>query len=132
MIEVPSFKVSVPIPSALLPRDILPPAGQPGSSKATITLKFKSDGVELRAEVKAKSYRDVLTKVDTSPHGAYVVLQGKLKGREIVEAGFSVQPIVPKDTIPVSSAQPPAMSVTPSSGYLATPEDNVRTRSLHF
>ena len=70
MIEVPSFKVSVPIPSTLLPRDILPPAGQPGSSKATITLKFKSDGVELRAEVKAKSYRDVLTKVDTSPHGA--------------------------------------------------------------
>ena len=40
MIEVASFKVSVPIPGNLLPRNILPPAGMPGFSKATITLKL--------------------------------------------------------------------------------------------
>ena len=130
MIEVPSFKVSVPIPSNLLPRDILPPAGQPGSSKATITLKVKSDGLELKAEVKAKSYRDVLAKVDSSPHGAYVVLQGKLKGKEIAEAGFAVQPIVPKE--PAQDPPTPA-PMPPSHGYLATPDDSSsRMRSLHF
>lgn len=139
MIEVPSFKVSVPIPSGLLPRNILPPAGQPGSSKATITLKLKSEGLELKAEVKAKSYRDALAKVDSSPHGAYVVLQGKLKGRDIVEAGFTVQPIVPKELCtslsnPSSPSQAPAPSVKDlSRGYLATPEENSsRMRSLHF
>ena len=133
MIEVASFKVSVPIPGNLLPRNILPPAGMPGFSKATITLKLKCDGQELKAEVKAKSYKDVLAKVDSSPHGAYVVLQGKLKGRnEIVEAGFNVQPIVPKEPAPVSS-QPPASSVADASrGYLATPEGSSRMRSLHF
>lgn len=128
MIEVPSFKVSVPIHGSLLPRDILPPAGMPGFSKATVTLKLKSDGQELRAEVKAKSYRDVLAKVDSSPHGAYVVLQGKLKGRnEIVEAGFNVQPIVPKE--PSS----PSLVSEISRGYLATPEEkSSRMRSIHF
>lgn len=129
VIEVPSFKVNVPIPTALLPRDILPPVGQPGSSKATVVLKFASGGLELRAEVKAKSYRDVLAKVDSSPHGAYVVLQGKLKGRsEILEAGFSVQPIIPKE--PAGPA--PCLVSEVSRGYLATPEGTARMRSLHF
>jgi len=141
MIEVPSFKISVPIPSSLLPRDILPPVGQPGSSKATVTLKLKSDGLELKAEVKAKSYRDVLAKVDASPHGAYVVLLGKLKGRDIVEAGFTVQPIVPKELCtslsnpqaPLPSAAAPSAIKDPSRGYLATPEESsTRMRSLHF
>ena len=141
MIEVPSFKISVPIPGSLLPRDILPPVGQPGSSKATVTLKLKSDGLELKAEVKAKSYRDALAKVDSSPHGAYVVLQGKLKGRDIVEAGFTIQPIVPKELCtslsnpqaPLPSAAAPSAIKDPSRGYLATPEESsTRMRSLHF
>ena len=136
MIEVPSFKVSVPIPTGLLPRDILPPVGQPGSSKATVALKFISGGLELRAEVKAKSYRDVLVKVDSSPHGAYVVLQGKLKGQsEIIEAGFSVQPIVPKESVasegpPVAPAAVPQVSGEPVVKPKHKPY--VRLRSLHL
>lgn len=123
MIEVPSIKVSVPIHSDRLPRDVLPPAGAPGSAKAMVTLKLKSDGLELRAVVKAKSYRDVLTKIDTSPHGAFVVLQGKLKGKnEIVEAGFTVQPIVPKES---ASATPPAPK--PSAPIAPTPGWSVPT-----
>jgi len=48
--------------------------------------------------IRAKSYRDVLNKIDSSTHGAFAVLQGKLAGaREILEAGFTVQPIVPKE-----------------------------------
>lgn len=139
MIEVPSFKVSVPIPSGLLPRDILPPLGQPGSSKATVALKFISGGMELRAEVKAKSYRDVLVKVDSSPHGAYVVLQGKLKdGQDIIEAGFSVQPIVPKEPV-APNALPhvkPSPALQASGGPVAKskpkPKPHVELRSLHF
>jgi|JI10StandDraft_1071094.scaffolds.fasta_scaffold483870_2 hypothetical protein len=135
MIEVPSFKVSVPIPSDLLPRDILPPVGQPGSAKATITLKLKADGFVLQAVVKAKSYRETLAKVDSSPHGAYVVLQGKLKGKtEIVEAGFNVQPIVPKDSAPpvCQPPAPPSLVAELSRGYLAIPEESSKMRSLHF
>ena len=46
----------------------------------------------------AKGYRDVLNKVDASPHGAFAVLQGKLgPGGVILEAGFTVQAIVPKE-----------------------------------
>ena len=133
MIEVPSFKISVPILGDRLPRDILPPVGQPGSSKATVTLKLKSDALELKAEVKVKSYRDALAKVDASPNGAYAVLSGKLKGKEIVEAGFAVQPIVPKEQVQVTPAQAPAPSIAQiSGGYLATPEGSSQMRSLHF
>jgi len=128
VIEVPSFKVNVPIPTALLPRDILPPVGQPGSSKATVVLKFASGGLELRAEVKAKSYRDVLAKVDSSTHGAYVVLQGKLKGKtDIIEAGFSVQPIVPKEPV-----APSAPSPSPVANPQSKPRPYVPLRSIHF
>lgn len=134
VIEVPSIKVNVPIPSALLPRNILPPVGQPGSSKATVVLKLSSGGLELRAEVKAKSYRDVLAKVDSSPHGAYVVLQGKLKGQtDIIEAGFSVQPIVPKDSASAPSAVPPKPpSPVAEVGPKPKPRPYVPLRSIHY
>ena len=134
MIEVPSFKVSVPIQGHLLPRDILPPLGQPGSSKASVTLVLGCEGLKFRAQIKAKSYRDVLAKVDASPHGAYAVLQGKLKHGEIVEAGFTVQPIVPKETaqdspIPVQTApSPPPSTLRNVDGRQVL----VPTRSLHF
>lgn len=101
MIEVPSIKISVPIHGTLLPRDILPPEGSPGSAKASVTLQIKAGELELSAIIRAKSYRDVLNKIDSSAHGAFAVLQGKLAGaREILEAGFTVQPIVPKEIPP--------------------------------
>jgi len=62
----------------------LPPEGAPGSAKAT---------------VKAKSYRDVLSKVDASPHGAFAILQGKLvSGGVLIDAGLTVQLVVPKES----------------------------------
>lgn len=98
MIEVNSIKVSMPIEGHKLPRDILPPEGAPGSAKALISLRLKAGEMELTASVKAKGYRDVLNKVDASPHGAFAVLQGKLTpGGVIIDAGFTVQPIVPKE-----------------------------------
>ena len=141
MIEVSSLKVTVPIQGDLLPRDILPPLGQPGSSKATVTLKIKCDGLSLSVQLKAKSYRDVLAKVDASPHGAFAVLQGKLKRDEILEAGFTVQPIVPKDSEPGTLPQSPPVATQKPSVPPATPLERidvkgrrvmVRTRSLHF
>lgn len=97
-IEVPSIKVSVPIEGSKLPREILPPEGAPGSAKAMVSLQIKAGGIELTASLKAKSYRDALSKVDASPHGAFAVLQGKLiNGGVLIEAGFAVQPIVPKE-----------------------------------
>lgn len=98
MIEVNSIKVSMPIEGHKLPRDILPPEGAPGSAKAVVCLCIKAGEMEFAASVKAKAYRDVLKKVDESPHGAFAVLQGKLSpGGVISEAGFTVQAIVPKE-----------------------------------
>ena len=141
MIEVPSLKVTVPIQGHLLPRDILPPLGQPGAAKALVTIKLKCDGVNLSVQLKAKSYRDVLAKVDASPHGAYAVLQGKLKRGEIVEAGFTVQPIVPKESVPGTTPQtPPVATQTPTAPtvtstarkYARGRQVLVPTRSLHL
>lgn len=88
----------MPIEGHKLPRDILPPEGAPGSAKAILTLQLKAGGIELTATVKAKGYRDVLNKVDASPHGAFAVLQGKLgPGGVVLDAGFTVQAIVPKE-----------------------------------
>lgn len=103
MIEINSIKVSMPIEGHKLPRDILPPEGAPGSAKAMINLQLKAGEMELTATVKAKGYRDVLNKVDASPHGAFAVLQGKLgPGGVILEAGFTVQAIVPKEKPPAT------------------------------
>lgn len=133
MIEVSSFKISVPIPSDILPRDILPPVGQPGSSRATVTLKLKSGEMELQAVVKAKSYRDVLAKVDASPHGAYVVLQGKLKdGQDIIEAGFAVQPIVPKESGAAKGLPSAPPSPAPQASAPPKRKTYVPLRSLHL
>jgi hypothetical protein len=97
-IEVNNIKVSVAIDGSKLPRDILPPEGAPGSSKAMVSLQVRAGEIELTASLKAKSYRDVLSKVDASPHGAFAVLQGKLcSGGVVADAGFAVQPMVPKE-----------------------------------
>lgn len=98
LIEVNSIKVSIPIEGHKLPRDILPLEGAPGSAKAVIRLCLKVGEMEFSASVKAKAYRDVLKKVDDSPHGAFAVLQGKLSpGGVISDAGFTVQAVVPKE-----------------------------------
>ena len=100
-IEVQKIKVTIAIDGGALPRDILPAEGAPGSAKAMVTLQVKSGSYDLQASLKAKSYRDVLAKVDASPHGAFAVLQGNLgENGEIQGAGFTVQPIVPKEPPP--------------------------------
>lgn len=97
-IEVQKIKLSIAIDGGALPRDILPPEGAPGSAKALVTLEIQSGSYALKATMKAKSYRDVLAKVDAAPHGAFAVLQGQLaEGGEIQAAGFTVQPIVLKE-----------------------------------
>jgi hypothetical protein len=100
VIVVNSIKLTVPIAGDVLPRDVLPAEGAPGSAKATVELRIKGnpfpggDGGELVAVLKAKTYREVLKKVDASPHGAWAVLQGKLGvGGVVHQAGFVVQPM---------------------------------------
>lgn len=101
MIEVSNIKVTIPLLGSALPRNILPPEGSPGSAKALVTVQVKSNNLHLNVVLKAKAYRDALAKVDASPHGAYVVVQGKLgPNSTITEAGITaVQPIVPKEEL---------------------------------
>ena len=68
-VDVPSIKVTVTIEGSKLPRDILPPEGTPGSAKGLVSLQVKAGEVELSASLKAKNYRDVLSRVDAAPHG---------------------------------------------------------------
>lgn len=111
MILVPSIKVSIPIAGADLPRDVFPPLGTPGSATATVELRVKGapsssgEAVQLVAVVKARSYRDVLKKVDACPQGAWAVLQGKLEaGGVLAQAGFVVQPAKVEEPAAVESA----------------------------
>ena len=94
-VDVPSIKVTVTIEGSKLPRDILPPEGTPGSAKGLVSLQVKAGEVELSASLKAKNYRDVLSRVDAAPHGAYAILQGKLVAGGVLEE--AVQPIIPKE-----------------------------------
>ena len=113
VIEVQKIKVTVSIEAHKLPEDILPEPGAPGSAKAQVTLTVRCGEHLLTANVKAKSYRDVLTKAKESPHGAWAVLQGNLGAGGVLEgAGFTVQPIVPKETTP----KPEITSATEASG----------------
>ena len=101
VIEVNKIKVTVSIETHRLPEDILPEPGAPGSAKAQVTLTVRCGEHQLTANVKAKSYRDVLTKAKESPYGAWAVLQGNLGSGGVLEgAGITVQPIVLKDTTP--------------------------------
>jgi hypothetical protein len=98
VIQVSKIKVTIAIPSTELPLDILPPEGAPGSAKAVVTLQVQCNDIQMQASLKAKSYRDVITKAQAAPHGAWAVLQGNLgPDGQILEAGLSVQPIVPKE-----------------------------------
>jgi hypothetical protein len=112
-IHVPGLKVTVPLASDALPRDLVPmegPAGEP-------TLELVLDGSPLtaRARLNGKNYRKLLKQV--AEHGAgnvVVVLQGVLRppaapgGPFVLEgAGFQVNIKTPR---PAEPAEEPPQS----------------------
>ena len=107
-IDINSAKISLTIDGHELPRNILPPEGAPGTKKATVMLQFNAGEIKITAIVKAKSYREALKKIDAAPHGAIVVLQGKLyPGGSLVDGGFAVQPIKLKEPKPTDEPKQP-------------------------
>jgi hypothetical protein len=64
---------------------------------AKVTLRIKLPDRLLKAVVNAKSLRRCVAAIDAAgPDGVAVVLQGKLQGDELTEAGIAAQPKAPK------------------------------------
>jgi hypothetical protein len=71
------------------------PNGQP-----RITLRISVAGRTLSADVNAKSLRRCITGIGAAePGGVAVVLQGRLEGETIREAGIVAQPKTPKPAV---------------------------------
>lgn len=101
MLKIKNLPVSAPIPSHMLPRDILPPEGTPGSATMPIELKIESRGGVFVARMKAGKYRRVLRDIDACEHGAHVILQAFLgPDGNLEEAGFTILPNKPKRVVP--------------------------------
>jgi len=76
---------------------IVVPAGQP-----KVTLRITVAGRKLTAEVNAKSLRRCVAAIaEAGPTDVAVILQGKLEGDVLAEAGIAAQP---KATKPAAAA----------------------------
>lgn len=86
-----SLKVTVVLdPAALAGIEV------PNGSKQ-FPVSISARGHELTADLNAKSLRRCVAAIgDAGPDGVAVILQGKLAGQVIEEAGISAQPKAPK------------------------------------
>ncbi len=76
-----------------LPRDVLPPEGEPG--EVEFTLQLENGAPPIKATFNARNYRRMLKEVDADPHGVMLSLQGYLTGGPnglfLEKAGFRVE-----------------------------------------
>lgn len=86
-----SLKVTVVLdPAALV--GITVPDGQP-----KFPISLAAGGHVLQADLNAKSLRRCIAAIgEAAPDGVAVVLQGRLEGEVILDAGISAQPRAPK------------------------------------
>jgi len=97
-IRVPGLKVTVPLPAADLPRDLVPPEGPAGDP--VLDLVLEGGSLTVRARLNGKNYRKLLKQIDE--HGAdrvAVALQGVLRpptaaGGPFVLEGAGFQAVV--------------------------------------
>jgi hypothetical protein len=111
-IRVSSFKVTVPMAAAALPRDIVPmdgPAGDP-----TIDLVLEG-GLTARVKINGKNYRRMLKQVDeVGADNLAIVLQGTLRAPArpgepftLEGAGFAAAVKTPRPAEPGSAPPTP-------------------------
>jgi hypothetical protein len=78
VVPLRSFKMSWVMTPERLPRDVLPPEGEPG--EVEFTLQLENGAPPIKATFNARNYRRMLKEVDADPHGVMLSLQGYLTG----------------------------------------------------
>ena len=110
-IQVPGWKVAVPLAAEALPRDLVPmdgPAGEP-----VLDLVLEGGSLAVRAKINGKNYRKMLNQI--AEHGAdnmAVALQGVLRpppapGDPFVLEGAGFQVNVKTPRAAESAVEPP-------------------------
>jgi len=93
VVPLRSFKMSWAISPERLPRDVLPPEGEPG--EVEWTLQLDNGAPPIKATFNARNYRRMLKEVDASTSGVMIALQGYLAagpdGLFLEKAGFRVE-----------------------------------------
>ncbi len=87
-VEVKAFKISLTIKVGDLPFE---PEPEPNKSSPGVDLTLQCKGTALKVSLNGKSYRKAIKNDPT----ANALIQGKLEGMKIIEAGISVKPVVP-------------------------------------
>lgn len=93
VVPLRSFKMSWVMSPDRLPRDVLPPEGEPG--EVEWTLQLDNGAPPVKATFNARNYRRMLKEVDANPSGVMLALQGYLtggpEGLYLEKAGFRVE-----------------------------------------
>ena len=96
-VEVKAFKISLTIKVGDLPFE---PEPEPNKSSPGVDLTLQCKGTALKVSLNGKSYRKAIKNDPT----ANALIQGKLEGMKIIEAGISVKPVVPP-AVPSADAE---------------------------
>jgi hypothetical protein len=92
-VDLRSFKVSWVMSPERVPRDVLPPEGEPG--EVEWLLQLEESAPPIYANFNARNYRHVVKELDANPGGLMLTLQGQLTGRGgklvLEKAGFRVE-----------------------------------------
>lgn len=88
-----SFKLAWVVPPERIPRDVLPPEGEPG--EVEWQLQLEGGGAVILARFNARNYRHMVKAVDEQKGHVHLVLQGHLssgpEGLYLEKAGFRVE-----------------------------------------
>ncbi len=87
-VEVKAFKIALTVKVGDLPFEPEPP---PNKSSPAVDLTLQCKGTALKVSLNGKSYRKALKNDPT----ATAIIQGKLEGGKIIEAGIAVAPQKP-------------------------------------
>lgn len=97
-VDVPGFKVTLPLKPEQVPREILPPLGAPGSKKLKVFWDVALPGDKeqvYRVAFGVKNYRRAISAIDeyvAEGRDCVILLQGRLVGDFLIEdAGLAVQ-----------------------------------------
>ncbi len=103
-VEVKAFKITLTVKVGDLPFEPEPP---PNKSSPAVDLVLQCKGTALKVSLNGKSYRKAIKNDPT----ATAIIQGKLEGGKIIEAGIAVAP--QKQAAPPAAAPPVEVETLP-------------------
>ena len=91
-VQAKAVKVTIPIEASAFPLDAVPPPGTPGVKDMSFTYEVDYGGGTLTALLRGPGLQKVAAAVAAAQQGGFVVIQGKLSGSKLLEAGAFFQP----------------------------------------